>query len=171
MVQYDGLLPVDRVVVLPCMFRYSWLHHHPPLTGIPVFLQSRLQFPFGLSDVDLGAAVGDTIYHIGLFTMVNIEQRVHPNLKDYSDVELPANTPDVLTHPSHIGYHHHWSLLLLLSLVWAVCCFLWRQGRGIADEVCRITILLENSSWSPWLLDHCDEEGGREEQSSLTFDL
>ena len=24
---------------------------------------------------------------------------------------------------------------------------------------------------SPWLLDHCDEEAGREEQSSLTFDL
>ena len=24
---------------------------------------------------------------------------------------------------------------------------------------------------SPWLLDHCDEEAGREEQSSPTFDL
>ena len=24
---------------------------------------------------------------------------------------------------------------------------------------------------SPWLLDHCDEEAGREEQSSSTFDL
>ena len=23
---------------------------------------------------------------------------------DYSDVELPANTPGVLTHPSHIGH-------------------------------------------------------------------
>ena len=40
-----------------------------------------------------------------------------PGLKDYSDVKLPANTPDVLTHPSHIGYHHQRSLLL--SLLWA----------------------------------------------------
>ena len=68
MVQYGGLLPVDRVVVLPCMFRYSWLLHHPPLAGISVFLQPRLQSPFGLSDVDLAAAAGDTIYNIGLFT-------------------------------------------------------------------------------------------------------
>ena len=68
MVQYGGLLPVDRVVVLPHVFRYSWLLHHPPLAGISVFLQPRLQSPFGFSDVDLAAAAGDTIYHIGLFT-------------------------------------------------------------------------------------------------------
>ena len=41
-----------------------------PLAGISVFLQSRLQSPFCLSDVDLAAAAGDTIYHIGLFTVV-----------------------------------------------------------------------------------------------------
>ena len=55
MVQYGGLLPVDRVVVLPCMLHYTRLHH-PPLTGIPVFLQSYLQ----------SQLAGDTIYHIGL---------------------------------------------------------------------------------------------------------
>ena len=30
-----------------------------------------------------------------------------PRLKDYSDVKLPTNTPDVLTHPSHIGCYPH----------------------------------------------------------------
>ena len=40
----------------------------PLLAGISVFLQPRLQSPFGLSDVDLATAAGDTIYHIGLFT-------------------------------------------------------------------------------------------------------
>ena len=56
--------------------------------------------------------------------------------------------PDVLTLLSHIGYHHQWSLLLLLSLIWAacVCCFLCGRGRAIADEVCKITILLEDPS-------------------------
>ena len=67
-------------------------------------------------------------------------------LKDYSDVKLPANTPDVLTHPSHIGYHHQRSLLLFLLWAAYVCCFLCGWGRGIADEVRGITILLENSS-------------------------
>ena len=33
-----------------------------------VFLQSRLHSPSGLSDVDLAAAAGDTIHHIGLLT-------------------------------------------------------------------------------------------------------
>ena len=33
--------------------------------GVPVFLQSCLQSPFGLPDEDLAAAAGDTIYHIG----------------------------------------------------------------------------------------------------------
>ena len=57
----------STVVVLPRVFRYSWLLHHPPLAGISVFLQPRFQSQFGLSDVDLAAAAGDTIYHIGLF--------------------------------------------------------------------------------------------------------
>ena len=67
---------------------------------------------------------------------------------DYSDVELPASPSDNLTHPSHIGYHHQWSLLLLLSPVTGgcVCCFLCVLDRSIADKVCRITILLEDSS-------------------------
>ena len=40
MVQHCGLLPVDRMVILPCMFHYSWLLHPPPLADILVFLQS-----------------------------------------------------------------------------------------------------------------------------------
>ena len=57
--------------------------------------------------------------------------------------------PDVLIHPSHIEYHYQWSLLILLSLVWAacICCFLCGWGRGIADEVCRMSILFEDSSY------------------------
>ena len=49
-------------------------------------------------------------------------------------------TPDVLSHPSHIGYHHQWSLFLLLSLVWAahVGCFLCRWGRIVADKFHRV---------------------------------
>ena len=64
MVQYGGLLSVDQVVVSPCMLRYSQLLDHPPLAGILVFLQYRLQSPFGLSDVDLATAAGDTIYRL-----------------------------------------------------------------------------------------------------------
>ena len=63
-----GFLPVDRIVILPCMLHYSWLLHHHPLTGITVFLQSCLQSPSGLPNVDLAAAAGDTLYHIGLLT-------------------------------------------------------------------------------------------------------
>ena len=66
MVQYGGLLPVDQVVVLPCVFRYSWLLHHPPLAGISVFFQPHLQSPFGLSNVDLAAAAGYCTYVIGI---------------------------------------------------------------------------------------------------------
>ena len=44
------------------------LLHHLPHIDIPVLLQSCLQSPFGLSDVDLTAATGDTICHIGLLT-------------------------------------------------------------------------------------------------------
>ena len=68
MVQHCGLLPVDWAVILPRMLCYSWLLHHPPLTGISVFLQSHLQSLSGLPDVDLATAAGNMIYHIGLFT-------------------------------------------------------------------------------------------------------
>ena len=37
MVQHCGLLPLDRVVVLPCMLCYSQFLLHPPPTGILVF--------------------------------------------------------------------------------------------------------------------------------------
>ena len=54
--------------------------------------------------------------------------------------------PDVLTHPSHIGYHHQWSPLLLLLVITAacVCCVLCGWGRSIADKVCRVIVLLED---------------------------
>ena len=70
MVQHCGLLPVDRVVILPRMLRYSWLLHHPHLAAISVFLQSCLQSPSSLPAVDLAMAAGDTIHHnvIGLLT-------------------------------------------------------------------------------------------------------
>ena len=38
------------------------------LAAISMFLQSCLQSPSGLPNVDLAAAAGDTIYHIGLLT-------------------------------------------------------------------------------------------------------
>ena len=62
--------------------------------------------------------------------------------------KLPANPPNVLTHPSHIRYHHQWFLLPLLFLIMVtrVCCFLHRWCRSIADKVCRVTILLQDSS-------------------------
>ena len=89
MIQHCSLLPVYRVVVLPCMLHYSWLFCHPPLTGITVFRQSRFQSPFGLPNVDLAAVAGDTIYYIELLlsrgsvslALVNIKQRVCPDLK------------------------------------------------------------------------------------------
>ena len=67
---------------------------------------------------------------------------------DYSDIKLPANTPNVFGHPSHVWYYHQWSLLLLLFLVWAayVCCFLCGWDRSIADEVHRVLSLLEDTS-------------------------
>ena len=117
---------MDQVVVFPPMLRYSQLFHHPPLAckGIQYTILDCL--PRGNVS----------------FTLVNIKWRVRPHL-DYSDVKLPANT-----HPSHIRYHYQWSLLLLLSLVWAACIysFLCGWGRGIADEVRRITTLLEDPS-------------------------
>ena len=56
--------------------------------------------------------------------------------------------PNVFTHPSHIGYHHQWCPLLLLFLIMAacVCCFLCGWSRSVADKVCRVSVLLQNSS-------------------------
>ena len=72
----------------PCMLCHSRLLHHPPLTGISVFLQSRLLSPSGLPDVDLAAAACDTIYTLDCLPrgnvsliLVNIELRVHLDLK------------------------------------------------------------------------------------------
>ena len=56
---------VIYIVILPRMLCYSWLLHPPPFAGVPVFLQSCLQSPFGLPDVD---PAGDMTYHIDWFT-------------------------------------------------------------------------------------------------------
>ena len=61
MIQHCGLLPLDRMMVLPCMLQYSQLLHYPHLAGILALLQFCLQSLFGLPDVDLGTAAGDTI--------------------------------------------------------------------------------------------------------------
>ena len=55
----------------------------------------------------------NVVYHIpssfGLVyageTRWELKMRI-PACVDYFDLEPPANTPGVLTHPSHIGYHH-----------------------------------------------------------------
>ena len=138
MIQYSGFLPVDGVVVLPCMVHR--LLHHYPLASVPS--ASSLVFVWSVPDVDLAAAAGDTIYLLLCILHLSQHWAESPlRLKDYSDLEPPANMPDVLTYPSHIRYHHQWSLLFLLFLVWAacVCCFLWGVLRIII-------ILLEDSS-------------------------
>ena len=54
----------------------------------------------------------------------------------------------------------------------------WLRTRGVGeggpahpDDTCRGALQLKWRTGSPWLLDHCDEEAEREEQSSPTFDL
>ena len=39
------------------------------------------------------------------------------------------------------------------------------------DDTCGRVLQPRWRTGSPWLLDRCNEEAGREEQSSLTFDL
>ena len=71
----------------------------------------------------------DVVYHIpSCFGVVYIgvtrwelKMRI-PACIDYSDVELPANKPGVLTHPSHIGYHH--ISPLSCSYCWWLCWYL-----------------------------------------------
>lgn len=58
----------DGVVVLPCMLCHSQLLCHPFLTGIPVFLQSRLQAPFGPSNINQVTAAQYMVYHYTLCT-------------------------------------------------------------------------------------------------------
>jgi len=46
--------------------------------------------------------------------------------------------------------------------------------RSASTGMCALTGGVLQPGWrtgSPWLLDRCDEEAGREEQSSPTFDL
>ena len=44
-------------------------------------------------------------------------------------------------------------------------------GTAHPDDTLRGALQLGWRTGSPWLLDRCDEKAGREEQSSLTFDL
>ena len=44
-------------------------------------------------------------------------------------------------------------------------------GLAHPDDTYGRALQLRWRTGSPWLLDHCDEEAGREEQSSSTFDL
>ena len=46
-----------------------------------------------------------------------------------------------------------------------------KGGPAHLDDTLRGAIQPNWRTGSPWLLDHCDEEAGREEQSSPTFDL
>ena len=108
-----GFLPEDQVVVLPCKSATADFSLIPILI---VLLQSFCWFLFGLPNVDLATAVGGVIYHCLPRGNVTLSGE-SAGTKDYSDVDLPANMPDILTHPGHIGYHHQWSLLPLLCLV------------------------------------------------------
>ena len=54
----------------------------------------------------------------------------------------------------------------------------WQRTRAVGeggpahpDDNLRGALQPTRRTGSPWLLDWCDEEAGREEQSSLTFDL
>ena len=76
----------------------------------------------------------DVVYHIpssfGLVyageTRWELKMRI-PACIDYSDLEPPANTPCVLTHPSHIGITTLAPCLELLVAA-GICCFLCGQG-------------------------------------------
>ena len=46
-----------------------------------------------------------------------------------------------------------------------------KGGPAHPDDILRGTLQPRWRTGSPWLLDHCDEEAGREKQSSPTFDL
>ena len=87
----------------------------------PMFLQSCLQFPFGLTSIDLATAAGDTIL----------------------DCEVMYPSP--------------WSTLIIQI--------------AHPDDTLRGALQLGWRTGSPWLLNCFDEEAGREEQSSPTFDL
>ena len=70
----------------------TWLHH-PPLADIPVFLQSHLQSPSGLPNVELQAIRYTTLDCLPRgdvsLTLVNFEQRVCPDLKTTLMLNFP----------------------------------------------------------------------------------
>ena len=74
----------------------------------------------------------------------------------------------VAVHANH--YPIHWEEITILD-----------HGRGQEllvkealhhpDDILRRVLQMRWRTRNLWLLDHCDEEAGRKEQSSLTFDL
>ena len=54
----------------------------------------------------------------------------------------------IMSRPHRLSPCHQQSFLFLLSLIVtpAICCFLCRWGRSIANEVCGATVLLADSS-------------------------
>ena len=54
---------------------------------------------------------------------------------------------------------------------WQGTAVVGEGGPSHPDDTLGGALQLRWRTGSPWLLDHCDEETGREEQSLLTFDL
>ena len=82
-------------------------------------------------------------------TLVNIERRVRPDLKTTLMLNFLQTRLMSSLIPATQGITTSGSFsLALLSLITAtrVCCFLHRWGRSIVDKVCRVTILLQDSS-------------------------
>ena len=65
MVNHRGPLPLDWVVVLPCMLCKGRLLQCPLLACIPVLLHPCLEPPHCLPNVLLATAAGDLVYHLG----------------------------------------------------------------------------------------------------------
>ena len=65
LVDHRDLLPLDRVVVLPCMLCKGPLLLGPLLACIPVLLHPRLEHPHCLPNVLLATATGYLVYYLG----------------------------------------------------------------------------------------------------------
>ena len=66
--------------------------------------------------------------------------------------------------PDPLGGDHH-------TEPWQRTGAVAEGGPAHPNDTCGGALQPRWRTGSPWLLDRCDEEAGREEQSSLTFDL
>ena len=66
--------------------------------------------------------------------------------------------------PDPLGGDHH-------TGPWQKTGVVGEGGFAHPDDTCGRALQPRWRTGSPWLLDRCDEEAGREEQSSPTFDL